>query len=38
MAINMKKWADFEYILEKELVRLGNEFTMEMVVRDRGES
>ena len=38
MAINMKKWANFEYILEKELIGLGNEFIMEMVVRERGES
>lgn len=37
MAINMKKWAYFESILEKELIGLGNEFTA-MVVRERGES
>lgn len=37
MAINMKKRAYFESILEKELIGLGNEFTA-MVVRERGES
>lgn len=36
-AINMKRWANFEYILEKELIGLGNKFTMGMV-RERGES
>lgn len=38
MAINMKTWADFDYILEKELTGLDNKVTMGMVVRERAES
>lgn len=38
MAINMKKWADFDYILEKELIGFGNKIIMGLVVRERAES
>lgn len=37
-AINMKKWADVDYILEKERIGLGNKITMGTVVRERAES
>lgn len=33
-----RRWADFEYVLEKELIGLGDKFTMGMVVRERGDS
>lgn len=34
MAINMNKWADFDYILGKELIGLGDKFIMGKVVRE----
>lgn len=38
MAMNMKKWSDFDCILEKKQIELSNKITMGMVVRERAES
>ena len=38
MAVSMKKWADFECILEKELIGVGDKFTVRTVVREKEES
>lgn len=32
MATNMKRWIDFGYILEEELIGLSNEFSIRVMV------